>query len=73
MAEMKNKISVDIEETSDQAIRGVRSNPCSICSYENSRTHECNAGVKYRGTCKVARILRHELLKLRTSDERGEK
>ena len=67
---MNKKITVDTVETSDQAIRYVRSNPCSICSYENHRTHECNAGVKYKGTCKVVRILRNELWKLKTSDER---
>lgn len=64
------KIKVDIEETSDQAIRYVRTNPCCICSYENSKTHECRVGVKYKGTCKVARVLREELWKLRTSEER---
>lgn len=66
------KISVDTEEISDQAIRYARSNPCCICCFENSRTHECNAGIKYRGTCEVRRILLGELLKLRTSDERKE-
>lgn len=64
------KISVDTVETSDQAIRWVRSNPCCICSYENSKTHECYAGVKYKGTCKVFQMLKTELLKLRTSEER---
>jgi hypothetical protein len=66
------RITVDTVETSDQAIRYVRSNPCCICSYANSRTNKCYAGVKYRGTCKVARILRDELWKLRTSEERKE-
>jgi hypothetical protein len=66
------KISVDTEEISDQAIRYVRSNPCIICCYDDSKTHKCNAGIKYKGTCKVARILRDELWKLRTSDERKE-
>lgn len=70
---MNKKITVDPVETSDQAIRYVRSNPCCICSYANSRTLECYAGVKYKGTCKVAQILRGELLKLRTSDERNAK
>lgn len=64
------KISIDTHEVSDQAIRYVRSTPCCICCFENSKTHECNAGVKYKGTCKVARELRNELWKLRTSDER---
>ena len=71
MAQNK-RLSVDTEETADQAIRYVKSNPCCVCSYENSRTHECYAGVKYKGTCKVARTLMGEFLKLRTSDERSE-
>lgn len=64
------RITFDVREIADQAIRYVRSNPCSIFCFENSRTHECNAGVKYKGTCKVNRTLRRELWKLKTSDER---
>ncbi len=64
------KITVDTIETSDQAIRYARQNPCCICPYAHPLKNECYAGVKYRGTCKVARILRDELRKLRTSEER---
>lgn len=65
------RLAVDSEETFNQAIRYVRYNPCCICSYEDSRTHECRAGVKYKSTCRVFRSLKTEVLKLRTTEEGG--
>lgn len=55
----------DVTETVNQAIRYAISNPCCICSYENQKTHECYAGVKYKGTCKVFMALKGQLLKMR--------
>lgn len=59
----------DVKETVNQAIRYAISNPCCICSYENQRTHECYAGVKYKGTCPVFSKLKSELLKMREVEE----
>ena len=58
----------DVKETVNQAIRYAISNPCCICSYENTRTGECFAGVKYKGTCPVFSKLKCELLKMREVD-----
>ena len=54
------------------AIRFGISYPCCLCGYENPKTHECVAGIKYRGTCKVFRILKGELLKMREVKEDAE-
>ena len=59
----------DVNETVNQAIRYAISNPCCICSYENQRTHECIAGVKYKGTCHVFLKLKGELLKMREMEK----
>lgn len=59
----------DVTETVNQAIRYIKYNPCAICSYENARTHECRAGVKYKGTCKVFQKLRGEMARLREVQE----
>ena len=63
-----NRIT-NVKETVNQAIRYAVSNPCCICSYENERTHECIAGVKYKGTCPVFSILKCELLKMKEVEE----
>lgn len=67
---MKKKI--DVIGTANMAIRFGISYPCCLCSYENSKTNECVAGIKYRGTCKVFRILKGELLKMREVKEDAE-
>ena len=54
------RLAVDSEETFNQAIRYVRSNPCCICSYEDSRTHECRVGVKYKSTDAIAEEMTEE-------------
>lgn len=59
----------DVSETVNQAIRYVKCYPCTICSYENSKTHECRAGVKYRGTCKVYRELSCRLSGVKEMEE----
>lgn len=43
---------VNVAKTVNQAIDYVRSNPCCICSCESF------CGVKYKGTCKIARKIR---------------
>ena len=50
------KRNIDVAKTVNQALGYVRSNSCCICSYEGS------CGIKYKGTCKVARELRLALL-----------
>ena len=59
----------DVQETVNQAIRFVKACPCSICSYENSKTHECSAGVKYKGTCIVYMQLKCRLNGVREMEE----
>ena len=59
----------DVAETVNQAIRYAKSNPCCLCSYENARTHDCRAGIKYKGTCAVYRILKGEMNRLREVEE----
>ena len=59
----------DVTETVNQAIRYVKSNPCCLCSYENARTHECRAGVKYKGTCKVYRTLKCKMHSIQEIEE----
>lgn len=46
---------VNVADTVNQAIDYVRSNPCCICSCESF------CGVKYKGTCRIARRLRMAL------------
>lgn len=60
----------DVIETVNNAIGYVQQFPCVLCQYENSRTGECRAGVKYKGTCPVYRNLTSELLKLRKIKEK---
>lgn len=59
----------DVKETVNQAIRYAIWNPCCICSYENSKMHECRAGIKYKGTCPVFQKLKAELLKMREMED----
>lgn len=56
---------VDVKETVNSAIKFVQSVPCYICMYGNPKDNSCLAGVKYKGTCKVFRKLKGELLKMR--------
>ena len=42
----------DIEKTANQALLKVKADPCCICGYEGI------CGIKYKGVCKVARLLR---------------
>lgn len=60
----------DVSETVNQAIRFVKYYPCAICSYESSKTHECRAGVKYKGTCKVYRELSCRLSGVKEMEEK---
>lgn len=60
-AQMK---SINVARTVNQAIDYVRSNPCCICSCESF------CGVKYKGTCKIARKIR---LCLWAAKDRAEK
>lgn len=46
---------IDPVEVAKQAIEYARSNPCCICSCESW------CGVKYKGTCKIARKIRLSL------------
>ena len=41
------KYKVDVADSTNQAIRFVKSNPCCICSCENF------CPIKYKGTCKI--------------------
>lgn len=59
----------DVKETVNQAIRFAITFPCHICQYENEKTGGCRAGVKYKGTCPVYRILKVELLKMREMED----
>lgn len=59
----------DAVATANQAIRYVISNPCAICSYGHPISSRCEAGVKYKGTCKVHGLLKGELLKMREIPE----
>lgn len=45
-------IPIDVNETVNQAIRYVKSNPCAVCSCESF----CN--IRYKGTCHILRKLR---------------
>lgn len=60
----------DVSETVNQAIRFVKAYPCTICSYESSKTHKCLAGVKYKGTCKVYRELSCRLSCVKEMEEK---
>lgn len=50
MNKLMRKINAD--KTAKQAVEYVYSNPCCICSCESF------CGVKYKGTCKIARKIR---------------
>lgn len=54
----------DINKTVNQALDYVKSNPCSICSYEGI------CGIKYKGVCKVARQLRIRLTIAKEADKK---
>ena len=41
------KYKVDVADSTNQAIRYIKSNPCCICSCENF------CPIKYKGTCKI--------------------
>ena len=45
----------DPARIANQAVRYVKSNPCCICSWEGA------CGVKYKGTCQIARFIRFSL------------
>lgn len=59
----------DVIETVNNAIGYVQQFPCVLCQYENEKTGGCRAGVKYKGTCPVYRILKGELLKMREMED----
>jgi len=57
--------ALDVKGTVNQAIEFARSYPCCMCKYENSISHECEAGIKYRNTCKVYLNLKCEALRMK--------
>ena len=57
----------DVKETVNQAIRFAIAFPCYICKYDTGK--ECEAGIKYKGTCPVFHKLKSELLKMREMEE----
>lgn len=62
---MANQImkKINVAKTVNQAVEFVQSNPCHICSLEGI------CGVKYKGTCKIARGIRIALYSAKKMEE----
>lgn len=58
-----NKIKIDVVNTTNQAIRFVKSNPCHICSCKSF----CN--IKYKGTCQIWKNLKAALIDVQEVEE----
>ena len=60
----------DVQETVNQAIQYVKSDPCCICSYGDGVTGKCHAGVKYKGVCPVRMQLKARLFIVKEMEDK---